>query len=90
MTATVFCKKYQREMERLAAPPFPGPRGVEIQETVSKPAWEAWQAHQTRLINERRLNMMDADSRKFLQREMDKFLSGEDYAEVEGYVPEDS
>ena len=25
--------------------------------------------------------------RKFLQTEMDKFLSGEEYAQAEGYVP---
>ncbi|MGH8434534.1 MAG: Fe(2+)-trafficking protein, partial [Pseudomonas sp.] len=43
--------------------------------------------HQTLLINERRLNMMNAEDRKFLQAEMDKFLSGEDYAQAEGYVP---
>jgi Fe-S cluster biosynthesis and repair protein YggX len=39
------------------------------------------------LINERRLNMMNAEDRKFLQTEMDKFLSGEEYAQAEGYVP---
>ncbi len=39
------------------------------------------------LINERRLNMMNAEDRKFLQGEMDKFFSGEDYAKAEGYVP---
>ena len=88
MGETVFCKKYRREMEKLDAPPFPGPRGLAIQQTVSKQAWEDWKAHQTRLINERRLNMMDPESRTFLQREMDRFLSGENYAAVEGYVPE--
>lgn len=39
------------------------------------------------LINERRLNMMDPEDRRFIQGEMDKFLSGEEYAQAEGYVP---
>jgi len=87
MSRTVFCKKYQREMEGLTAPPYPGPKGQEIFEHVSKQAWSEWQAHQTLLINERRLNLMDPQTRKFLQEEMDKFLSGADFAKADGYVP---
>jgi len=87
MSRTVICRKYQREMEGLAQPPFPGPRGQRVFETVSKQAWQEWLAHQTLLINERRLNMMNAEDRKFLQVEMDKFLSGQEYAQAEGYVP---
>lgn len=87
MTRTVFCKKYQRELEGLAAPPYPGAKGQEIFEHVSKQAWQEWLAHQTMLINERRLKLMEPQTRKFLQEEMDKFLSGDDYAKAEGYVP---
>ena len=87
MARTVFCRKHQAEMEGLAQPPYPGPKGVEIFESVSKQAWQEWQAHQTMLINEKQLNMMDAESRKFLQVEMDKFLAGEDFEQAEGYVP---
>ena len=87
MTRTVVCKKYKRELEGLDAPPFPGPKGQELFESVSKQAWQDWQAHQTMLINEKQLNMMDAESRKYLQEEMDKFLAGEDYDRAEGYVP---
>ena len=39
MSRTVFCKKYQKEMEGLDAPPYPGPKGEEIFESVSKQAW---------------------------------------------------
>jgi len=39
------------------------------------------------LINEKHLNMRDAEARKFLQQEMEKFLSGEDFEQAEGYVP---
>ena len=89
MTHTVCCKKYQQEMEGLNAPPFPGPKGQDIYDNISKQAWQEWQAHQTLLINEHQLNMMDPDARQFLQQEMDKFMAGEDYAKAEGYVPVD-
>lgn len=87
MARTVFCKKYQKDLEGLDKPPYPGPKGQEIFEQVSKTAWQEWQQHQTMLINEKHLNMMDAESRKYLQGEMDKFLAGEDYDLAEGYVP---
>lgn len=87
MARTVFCKKYQQDMEGLEAPPYPGPKGQDIFDNVSKTAWQEWQQHQTMLINEKHLNMMDAESRKYLQEEMDKFLAGEAYDQAEGYVP---
>lgn len=87
MPRMVFCQKYQRELEGLDKPPFPGPRGQEIFEGVSKQAWQEWLAHQTMLINERRLNMMDHGSRAFLQEEMGKFLANQEVAQAEGYVP---
>lgn len=87
MARMVFCKKYQREMEGLGAPPYPGPKGQEIFEHVSKQAWQEWQEQQTQLINERRLSLLDPATRKFLQAEMDKFFAGEEFAKAEGYVP---
>ena len=87
MTRTVNCRKYNEELPGLERPPFPGQKGEDIYNNISKQAWDDWQKHQTMLINERRLNMMNADDRKFLQSEMDKFFSGEDYAQAEGYVP---
>jgi Fe-S cluster biosynthesis and repair protein YggX len=90
MTHTVFCKKYQQDMEGLERPPYPGPKGQDIFDTVSKQAWQEWQAHQTLLINERALNMTDPTARQFLQEEMEKFMSGEDYAKADGYVPPSS
>lgn len=87
MTRTVQCRKYKQELPGLDRAPYPGPKGEDIFANVSKQAWDEWQKHQTMLINERRLNMMNAEDRKFLQQEMDKFLSGEDYAKADGYVP---
>lgn len=87
MSRTVICRKYKQELPGLARPPYPGPKGEEIYKDVSQKAWDEWQAHQTMLINERRLNMMDAEDRKFIQEQMDKFLSGQEYAQADGYVP---
>jgi Fe-S cluster biosynthesis and repair protein YggX len=87
MSRTVKCIKYGEELPGLDAPPYPGPKGQEIFENVSKKAWEEWQAQQTMLINEKQLSLVDPQTRKYLQQEMDKFLSGEDYDRAEGYVP---
>ncbi len=87
MTRTVFCKKYQREMEGLSAPPYPGAKGQDIFEHVSRQAWQEWLQHQTLLINEKRLSMIDPAARKFLQEEMDKFFAGDDFAKADGYIP---
>ena len=51
MSRLVFCRKHQAELEGLDAPPYPGPKGQEIYESISKQAWQEWQAHQTMLIN---------------------------------------
>ncbi|WP_066960409.1 oxidative damage protection protein [Microbulbifer sp. Q7] len=88
MSRTVFCRKYQEELEGLPNPPFPGPKGQDIYDNVSAKAWQEWMAHQTMLINEKRLNMMEPSSRAYLAEQMSKFFAGEDYDDAEGYVPE--
>lgn len=87
MSRMVQCRKYNKELPGLAVPPYPGPKGQEIYENVSQQAWQEWQAEQTMLINEKQLNLMDPDTRKYLQQEMDKFLANEEYDRAEGYVP---
>jgi Fe-S cluster biosynthesis and repair protein YggX len=87
MTRTVFCKKYQEELQGLDRPPMPGPTGEDIFNNVSQKAWKEWQSHQTMLINEKQLNMMDAESRKFLKEQMESFLNNQTFEQAEGYVP---
>lgn len=86
MPHTVFCKLLDKELPGLDAPPFPGPRGQEIFENYSEQAWRSWQEMQTMLINEKHLNMMDKDARKYLNAQRDKFLAGEETDRAEGYV----
>ena len=64
MSRTVFCKKYQKEMEGLDAPPYPGAKGQEVFDNVSKQAWQDWQSHQTMLINEKHLSLVDPGGEK--------------------------
>ena len=87
MTRTVFCKKYKEELEGLISAPFPGEKGEEILNNVSKRAWEDWLEHQKMLINEGQMNLADRESRKWLNEQMDLFLSGEDYAKPTGFKP---
>lgn len=87
MSRTVLCRKYNEELEGLDMPPMPGKKGEEIYKSVSKKAWQEWQSQQTMLINEKHLNMMDPNSRKYLQAQMERFLSNEPFDKAEGYVP---
>ena len=87
MSRTVFCRKYQREMEGLEKAPFPGPKGQEVFANISKQAWQEWVAHQTMLINEKKLNMMDMTARTYLAEQRERFLSGDAFDLAEGYVP---
>ncbi len=84
----VFCKHFGEELEGLDRPPLPGPKGQKIFDEVSKRAWQAWQAEQTMLINEKQLSLMDPEARKYLQDQMDRYLSGENYDRAEGFVPQ--
>lgn len=90
MTRIVFCKKFNKELPGLTNQPMPGDIGQDIFENISEQAWKEWQVHQTMLINENRLNLMDSDTRKFLTKEMLGFLSNENYAKPDGFVPPSS
>jgi len=81
------CVKLGHEAEGLDVPPLPGALGKRIWENVSKEAWQMWQAQQTRLINENRLNLADARARKYLLDQSEKFFFGGGADEATGYVP---
>lgn len=73
----IFCTKLKKQAESLETAPFPGPLGEKILKEISAEAWKLWLAHQTILINEYRLNVIDPKSRQFLREELEKFLFGE-------------
>ena len=87
MTNKINCVKLKKEADALAAQPYPGELGKRIFENVSQEAWNMWLAHQTMLINEYRLSLVDVKSRKFLEAEMEKYFFGEGSDKPADYVP---
>ena len=86
MARLVNCRLLKQELPGLEFPPFPGPDGQSIYDSISKEAWFKWVAHQTTLINEKRLNMMDENDRKYLAEQRNRFFNGEDVDQAEGFV----
>ncbi|MCL1078290.1 oxidative damage protection protein [Parashewanella spongiae] len=89
MARTVNCVYLKKEADGLDFQLYPGDIGKRIFDNICKEAWGLWQKKQTMLINENKLNMMNAEDRSFLEINMIEFLfEGKDVT-VEGYVPED-
>ncbi len=85
----VKCIKLNEELEGLDRAPYPGELGKRILANVSKQAWQMWLDHQTMLINENNLSMMDSEAQKYLKEQMDKyFFSSEGADKIEGYTPQ--
>lgn len=86
MSRTVFCDHAQAHAEGLDFVPWPGELGQRIFNHIGKPAWQAWLAHQTMLINENRLSPRDPKHRAYLQEQMIKYLFNEGSVDaVAGY-----
>ena len=87
MTRTVKCVYLDKEAAGLTRVPYPGDLGKRMYDNVCQEAWQEWLKHQTMLINEKQLSLMDADSRKYLQSEMEKFFNNESHDTAEGFIP---
>tara|TARA_B100001250_G_C19764156_1_gene773913 strand:- start:762 stop:1031 length:270 start_codon:yes stop_codon:yes gene_type:complete len=85
MSKTVFCKKLQKDLPAMTVPPMPGPKGIELMETISLEAWESWKSHQTTLINEKHLDLSQAEARSWLLDQMEKFLNNEEVEQASGF-----
>ena len=89
MTHIVQCIKLKKEAPGLARPPYPGEKGLWVYNNISQEAWNLWQQHQTRLINEKRLSLISPETRHYLNDQMEKFFKDEDYDQAEGYIAEE-
>lgn len=87
MTRVVFCEKLKKEAPGLPVAPYPGELGQRIFDHISHEAWQQWLSHQTLLINENRLSLVDPQARVFLAKEMEAFLFGSGSEQPKGYVP---
>jgi len=85
MSKLIFCKKFQKDLPALTVPPMPGPKGAELMENVSQEAWDAWKSHQTMLINEKHLDLSNAENRAYLIEQMNKFFNNEDVEQAAGF-----
>ena len=85
MSKTVFCKKLQKELPAMTIPPMPGKKGIELMETVSLEAWEAWKSHQTTLINEKHLDLSRDQDREWLLGQMEKYFNNEEVEQASGF-----
>ena len=66
-------------------PPMPGKKGIELMETVSLEAWEAWKSHQTTLINEKHLDLSKDEDRQWLLEQMEKYFNNEEVEQASGF-----
>ena len=76
MARTVQCIKLGKEAEGMDFPPMPGAMGKKLFDSVSKEAWQQWVKLQTMIINENRLNLADAQHRKYLMEQVEKHFFG--------------
>lgn len=87
MARTVFCEYLKKEADGLDFQLYPGELGQRIFNSISKQAWSEWIKKQTMLVNEKKLNMMNADHRKLLEQEMINFLFEGKENHIDGYTP---
>ena len=87
MSKQIFCEYYKRDLDQMERPPYPGSLGERIHLNISKEAWDLWLQHQTMLINENRLSMVDPSARSYLQNEMIKFLFEGGSEKPKEYIP---
>ena len=85
MSDTVFCRKFKEELPKMIRPPYPGPKGEDLFNSVSKKAWDEWTALQTTLINEKQLDLSKKDDRNYLNTQLELFLDNENYDTAEGF-----
>lgn len=88
MNKNIFCQKLQQDLPALTQAPIKGELGERILKYISQPAWDMWLSHQTTLINEYRLSLIDPKAKSFLMTEMEKFLFKNGSSKPSGFIPE--
>ena len=69
----------------MVRPPYPGPKGEELFNSVSKKAWDEWITLQTTLINEKQLDLSKKEARDYLNIQLELFLDNSDHDTAEGF-----
>ncbi len=74
------CQTSGRAGTQLEKPPFKGPLGQKIYESVSRETWREWIAQGTKVINELRLDLSREDHQQLFDQHMIEFLGLEEWA----------
>ena len=88
MARMVKCVKLGREAEGVKWKPFPDELGQRIYDNVSQEAWKMWLEHSKMLINEYRLDLMNAKHVEELRSQVEKYFFGEGAALPPDFVPQ--
>jgi Fe-S cluster biosynthesis and repair protein YggX len=89
MGKMVHCAKLGKESEGLDKPPFKGPLGARLFDSVSKDAWKMWLEHSKMLINEFRLDLMSEHGQRIWMTECEKYFFGEGATLPPDFKPEE-
>ncbi|MCG6201732.1 oxidative damage protection protein [Psychromonas antarctica] len=87
MSRNIFCSYLKKEAPGLPFQLIPGELGKRIFDNISQEAWNEWQKKQTMLINEKKLNLMQLEDRKFIEQTMIAYLFENKDVDIEGYTP---
>jgi len=86
MSEVVFCRKFKEDLPKMVRPPYPGPKGEELFNSVSKKAWDEWVILQTTLINEKQYDLSKKDDREYLNAQLDLFLDNKYLVTASGFT----
>lgn len=75
------CQRTGRPGTQLEKPPFRGPLGQKIYETISAETWQEWIGQGTKVINEFRLDLSREDHSRIYDQHMLEFLGLEEFAD---------
>ena len=85
---TVHCIKLKKDLPGLESPPWPGPLGQRIFESVSAQAWKQWEERQKMILNEYRLMPFQKEAQELVAKHMEEFFFSDSSALPPDYVPE--
>jgi len=84
----VHCIKLGREADGLEFAPWPGELGQRLFDNVSQEAWQEWLRQQTILINEYKLNPLQAEHKSYLAAQMEAWFFGDGIVMPDEWKPE--
>ena len=73
--ASIKCCRCHQKKEALKEAPFDNEWGKKVLECTCAECWQAWVGQQLMIMNEYRLDPLNDEHSKFLDTEMQKFLS---------------